>query len=91
MQARQVRQTAADNLGALSAMSVRVDTLANDLVRNAQDAVPSLKEAYFTALKGVLASSGQRLSASTLAAAGSAVQAILRSAGASVKLLELSI
>ena len=66
-------------------MSVRVDTLANDLVRNAQDAAPSLKEAYFTALKGVLASSGQRLSASTLAAAGNAVQSILQSAGVLIK------
>ncbi len=80
-QARQVRQIAAENLGALSAMSVRVGTLANDLIRNAQDAAPNMKEPYFTALKGVLASSGQRLSPPTLSAAGSAVQNLLASAG----------
>lgn len=76
-----MRQTAADNLGRLSAMSVRIDTLANDLVRNAQETAPNLKESYLTALRGVLASSGQRLSPATLASAGSALESILQSAG----------
>ena len=76
-----MRQTAASNLGSLSAMSVRVDTLANDLVRNAQEAAPAVKESYLTALRGVLASSGQRISPATLTAAGAALKSLLASAG----------
>lgn len=90
-QARQVRQSAADNLGCLSAMSMRVDTLANDLLRNAQQIAADLKEAYLIAMKGVLASSGQRLSPTTLASAGAALQGLLGSSGEARHIIHMSL
>ena len=82
LQARQVRQKAAENLGQLSAMSARVDALANDLVAQAQAAPMGLKESYLTALSGVLAGSGGRLSPATRSAAGQALQNLMAAAGA---------
>jgi len=82
VQASQVRQTAAENLGRLSGMSARVDALANDLVGNAQKAAVGVKQSYLVALQGVLASSGQRLTPATLIACGTALQELIASAGA---------
>lgn len=62
-------------------MSPRVDALANDLLAQAAAASPGLRETYFTALGGVLASSGSRLSPLTRAAAGDALQSQMASAG----------
>ena len=81
LQARQVRQSAAENLGELTRMSMRVDQLATDLVNNAKAADPAIQEAYLTALKGMLLSTGQRLSPAVLSRAGEALQSMMSSAG----------
>ena len=77
-----MRQKAAENLGQLSVMSARVDALANDLVAQAQAAATGLKESYLTALAGVLAGCGGRLSPATRSAAGQALQNLMAAAGA---------
>ena len=81
VQARQVRQSAAENLGELTRMSMRVDQLATDLINNAKLADPAIQEAYLTALRGMLLSTGQRLSPSVLSKAGEALQSMMSSAG----------
>ncbi|KAK9804294.1 hypothetical protein WJX72_005256 [[Myrmecia] bisecta] len=80
-QARQVRQSAAANLGQLTKMSLRVDQLANDLVANARTAPPAIQEAYLTALRGLLAASGARLSSNVISATCSALQDLMAAAG----------
>jgi hypothetical protein len=82
-QARQVRQSAAENLGELTRMSMRVDNLANDLVASACAAEPSGREAYLTALRGLLATSGARLSPAVISKAGNALRQLMDGAGAS--------
>ena len=82
MQARQVRQSAAENLGELTRLSMRVDNLANDLVSNACTAEPSGREAYLTALRGMLATCGARLSPATISRAGTALRQLMDGAGA---------
>ena len=59
LQARQVRQSAARNLGELTKMSMRVDQLAGDLTTSAKTAEPALRESYLTALCGMLAVCGR--------------------------------
>ena len=76
-----MRQRAAENLGALSVMSPRVDALATDLAKNEPDAEPILREARLTALRGILLASGDRLAAATLSTVGGQLQAMLSSAG----------
>lgn len=81
LQARQVRQSAAQNLGELTRMSMRVDQLATDLINNAKMADPAIQEAYLTALRGMLLSTGHRLSPTVLSKAGEALQSMMSSAG----------
>ena len=81
LQARQVRQSAAENLGELTRMSMRVDQLATDLVNNAKMADPAIQEAYLTALRGMLLSTGHRLSPPVLSKAGEALQSMMSAAG----------
>lgn len=81
VQARQVRQSAAENLGELTRMSMRVDQLATDLINNAKMADPAIQEAYLTALRGMLLSTGQRLSPPVLSKAGEALQSMMSAAG----------
>jgi len=78
-----VRQSAAENLGELTRMSMRVDNLANDLVASACAAEPSGREAYLTALRGLLATSGARLSPAVISKAGNALRQLMDGAGAS--------
>ena len=73
-----MRQTAAQNLGRLSGMSVRIDALANELLTQSKNASGDMKEPYLVSLRGVLASSGSRLSAATLDTAGQTLQDLLR-------------
>ena len=80
-QARPVRQSAAVNLGELTKMSMRVDQLATDLANNARTAEPALREAYLTALRGMLASVGGRLSPPVLSSTGAALQEMMAGAG----------
>lgn len=84
LQARQVRQSAAENLGELTRMSMRVDQLATDLINNAKLADPAIQEAYLTALRGMLLSTGQRLSPAVLSKAGETLQSMMAGAGAHV-------
>ena len=81
LQARQVRQSAAENLGELTRMSMRVDQLATDLINNAKAADPAIQEAYLTALRGMLLSTGQRLSPAVLSKAGETLQSMMSTAG----------
>ncbi len=77
-----MRQSAAQNLGELTKMSMRVDALATDLTNNAKVAEPALAEAYLTALRGMLASVGERISPAVLSTSGAALQELMASAGA---------
>ena len=81
MQALAVRKRAAENLGALSVMSPRVDALAADLVKNDPAAEPRLREAQLWALRGILLASGGRLTPATVTRVGSQLQAMLSDAG----------
>jgi hypothetical protein len=87
VQARQVRQSAAQNLGEVTKMSLRVDQLASDLTNHGRAAEPALAEAYLTALKGMLASVGDRLSPAVLSGMGSAMQDLMASAGGHLSIL----
>lgn len=80
-QARAVRQSAALNLGELARLSPRAGQLAEDLAVQAHSTVPPLQEAYLTALKGVLASAGERIAGPSLSLIGQELQAIASSAG----------
>ena len=62
-------------------MSMRVDQLATDLINNAKMADPAIQEAYLTALRGMLLSTGQRLSPPVLSKAGEALQSMMSAAG----------
>ena len=77
-----MRQSAAENLGELTRMSMRVDQLASDLINNAKLADPAIQEAYLTALRGMLLSTGQRLSPAVLSKAGETLQSMMVAAGA---------
>ena len=81
LQARQVRQSAARNLGELTKMSMRVDQLAGDLTTNARTAEPALRESYLTALCGMLASVGGRISPQVLTSTGGALQELMAGTG----------
>ena len=81
LQTKQVRQSAAENLGQLTRMSMRVDQLAGDLLTNARQADPSVQEAYLTAVRGMLLTSGQRLSQPVLSRAGETLQSMMAAAG----------
>ena len=77
-----MRQSAAENLGELTRLSTRVDNLAGDLVSNACTAEPSGREAYLTALRGMLATCGARLSPAVISRAGTALRQLMGGAGA---------
>ena len=62
-------------------MSVRVDALATDLIKQAQLASAGMKEPYLTALNGLLTHSGARISQTTRTAVGEGLQALLFSVG----------
>ena len=81
LQARQVRQSAAQNLGELTKMSMRVDQLAGDLTTNAKTAEPALRESYLTALCGMLASVGGRISPQVLSTTGATLQELMAATG----------
>lgn len=91
LQARQVRQSAAENLGELTRMSMRVDQLATDLINNAKLADPAIQEAYLTALRGMLLSTGQRLSPAVLSKAGETLQSMMAGAGTQSSLMLMTI
>ena len=62
-------------------MSMRVDQLAGDLTTNAKTAKPALRESYLTALCGMLASVGERISPQVLSSTGSTLQELMASTG----------
>ena len=62
-------------------MSMRVDQLATDLINNAKLADPAIQEAYLTALRGMLLSTGHRLSPAVLSKAGEDLQSMMSTAG----------
>lgn len=64
-------------------MSTRVDALASDLIKQAQLASGGMREPYLTALDGVLANGGARLSVATRTVVGEGLRDLLSSAGAS--------
>ena len=76
-----MRQTAVQNLGRLSGMSVRIDALATELLTQSKGASGDLKEPYLVAFKGLLSSSGSRLKPETLAIAGETLQELLQKTG----------
>lgn len=84
-----MRQSAAQNLGELTKMSMRVDALATDLTNSAKVAEPALAEAYLTALRGMLASVGERISPAVLSTSGAALQDLMGSTGACDNLCHL--
>lgn len=79
-----MRQSAAENLGELTKMSVRVDQLAADLTNHAKTAEPALAEAYLTALRGMLTSVGERISPAVLSNTGAVLQDLMATAGAAL-------
>ncbi len=62
-------------------MSMRVDQLATDLINNAKLADPAIQEAYLTALRGMLLSTGHRLNPAVLSKAGETLQSMMAGAG----------
>jgi hypothetical protein len=72
-----VRMAAAHNLGALaSLMSTRVDQLATELANSARSSDKSLKPAYLTALRGILANAAAKLTAVSLPPIGQVLRAL---------------
>lgn len=84
-----MRQSAAENLGELTKMSMRVDQLATDLTNNAKVAEPALAEAYLTALRGMLSSVGERISPAVLSSTGAALQELMAGAGGHSSFLDI--
>lgn len=72
-------------------MSMRVDQLATDLINNAKLADPAIQEAYLTALRGMLLSTGQRLSPAVLSKAGETLQSMMAGAGIHPQLLLIKV
>lgn len=62
-------------------MSMRVDQLAGDLTTNAKTAEPGLRESYLTALCGMLASVGERISPQVLSSTGGTLQELMATTG----------
>ncbi len=62
-------------------MSMRVDQLAGDLTTNARTAEPALRESYLTALCGMLASVGERISPQVLTSTGGTLQELMAATG----------
>ncbi len=62
-------------------MSLRVDQLALDLAIQARAIGPPTQEAFLTALQGLIAASGERLTPATVTRVGAELQAALSSAG----------
>ena len=79
--AQGVRQSAAENLGELTKMALRLDQLVSDLATGAVSAEPAVCEAYLTALEGALVASGDRLSQETLVKVGAASREAMGNAG----------
>ena len=85
--ASEVRDPAAENLGALSAFAMRVDQLASDLSKLVvvhggdpdSDGSGGVGASALKALGGVLRFAGARLKPDVLSAAGDALQAALKS------------
>lgn len=78
-------------MGQLSALSARADALAADLSNHAITASGGSQEAYLTALRGVLAASGPKLTPATLSKAGAALQELVSSPGVPSRLLASSL
>lgn len=76
-----MRLTAGENLGALTALSARADALAGDLATSVSSQSGGTQEAYLVAMRGMLASSGARLTPATLAKIGAALQGLLQGSG----------
>ena len=72
-------------------MSMRVDQLATDLINNAKLADPAIQEAYLTALRGMLLSTGQRLSPAVLSKAGETLQSMMAGAGTPSSMLLITV
>ncbi len=62
-------------------MSMRVDQLASDLSASAKRAEPALRDSYLTALCGMLASVGERISPQVLSSTGASLQELVASTG----------
>ncbi|GFH33510.1 TOG domain-containing protein, partial [Haematococcus lacustris] len=73
-----VRQRAARNLGELVRLSPRADQLAGELATSARSAEPEVRDAYLLALRGLLLSSGERLSPAVMEALGQQLRDMAR-------------
>ena len=86
-----MRQSAAENLGQLTRMSMRLDQLAGDLLTNCKAADPTVQESYLTAVRGMLLVSGQRLSQPVWSRAAETLQSMMASAGTANVLCRITI
>lgn len=78
VQAPALRAAAAQNLGNLAPMVLRIDQLVNQLLTGARTCEPALREAHYAALRGVLKSSSSKVSAGVMSSLGAALQDFLR-------------
>ncbi len=81
LQAPALRAAAAQNLGNLAPMVLRIDQLVNQLLTGARTCDPALREAHYAALQGVLQSGGVKISSGVMSSLGAAIQEFLRDAG----------
>ena len=77
-QAPALRAAAAQNLGNLAPMVLRIDQLVNQLLTGARTCEPALREAHYSALQGLLRSSGGKISSGVMSSLGGALQDFLR-------------
>ncbi|KAK9866109.1 hypothetical protein WJX84_009505 [Apatococcus fuscideae] len=83
-----LRAAAAENLGNLAPMVLRIDQLVNQLLAGARSCEPHLREAQYSAIQGVLRSGGAKISAGVMSSIGAALQEFLPNAGESTTELE---
>ncbi|KAK9857624.1 hypothetical protein WJX84_011127, partial [Apatococcus fuscideae] len=73
-----LRAAAAQNLGNLAPMVLRIDQLVNQLLTGARTCEPALREAHYSAMQGMLRTSGGKISAGIMSSLGGALQEFLR-------------
>ncbi|GIL73837.1 hypothetical protein Vretimale_5312 [Volvox reticuliferus] len=75
-----VRTRAADNLGELTRMSVRLEQLVQDLATSGRTAEPQVRDAHLRALRGALLAAGERLAAPAVSAVADTLRDTMRAA-----------
>ncbi|GIL49256.1 hypothetical protein Vafri_5386 [Volvox africanus] len=73
-----VRTRAADNLGELTRMSVRLEQLVQDLATSGRTAEPQVRDAHLRALRGALLAAGERLAAPAVSAVADTLRDTMR-------------